>query len=396
MSELPDEIAPPVETSSCQFLWFCPELPASRSQGSWQELREAAPPGLGHFKSLFLRMQFRICGLPMFQKADTNSTTATRCTDGTCASPAPPAATPIRASPSATRGAKGVGQSAPHRSAPEELRAPPPASPVWPEACIRLVDWSSAASLLAAPLTDWRRSRGARAEARYSGGTEGAFHCSSAAGGNRCCRQCACWGLLQRTSPRLLCVATQQKNTGQNLEEDQSQSQNEQKVEPSSAEKMLHEEKTKLEEQLKEVTEKYKRALADAENVRQRSQKLVEEAKLYGIQSFCKDLLEVADILEKATESVPKEEIKDENPHLKSLYEGLVMTEVQIQKVFKKHGLLRLNPVGAKFDPYEHEALFHAPVEGQEPGTIALVSKIGYKLHGRTLRPALVGVVKEA
>ncbi|XP_008943205.1 PREDICTED: grpE protein homolog 1, mitochondrial, partial [Merops nubicus] len=198
------------------------------------------------------------------------------------------------------------------------------------------------------------------------------------------------------TSPRLLCVATQQKNTGQNLEEDPSQSQNEQKVEPSSAEKMLAEEKSKLEEQLKEVTDKYKRALADAENVRQRSQKLVEEAKLYGIQSFCKDLLEVADILEKATESVPKEEIKDDNPHLKSLYEGLVMTEVQMQKVFKKHGLLRLNPVGARFDPYEHEALFHAPAAGREPGTVALVSKVGYKLHGRTLRPALVGVAKDA
>lgn len=62
--------------------------------------------------------------------------------------------------------------------------------------------------------------------------------------------KCFCF----RTSPRLLCVATQQKNTGQNLEEDQSQSQNEQKVEPSSAEKMLTEEKAKLEEQLKEVT----------------------------------------------------------------------------------------------------------------------------------------------
>ncbi|XP_015718294.1 grpE protein homolog 1, mitochondrial [Coturnix japonica] len=202
-------------------------------------------------------------------------------------------------------------------------------------------------------------------------------------------------GLALRTSPRLLCVATQ-KSTGQNLEEDQGQSHNEQKAEPSAAERMVTEEKAKLEEQLKEVTDKYKRALADAENVRQRSQKLVEEAKLYGIQSFCKDLLEVADILEKATQSVPKEEIKDENPHLKSLYEGLVMTEVQIQKVFKKHGLLRLDPVGAKFDPYEHEALFHAPMEGKEPGTIALVSKIGYKLHGRTLRPALVGVVKDA
>ncbi|XP_043368423.1 grpE protein homolog 1, mitochondrial isoform X2 [Dermochelys coriacea] len=188
-------------------------------------------------------------------------------------------------------------------------------------------------------------------------------------------------------------MATQQKSTGENLED--YQSQNEPKAEPSSAEKIFIEEKAKLEEQLKEMTDKYKRALADTENLRQRSQKLVEEAKLYGIQSFCKDLLEVADVLEKATESVPKEELKDENPHLKNLYDGLVMTEVQIQKVFKKHGLLKLNPVGAKFDPYEHEALFHAPMEGKEPGSIALVSKVGYKLHGRTLRPALVGVVKE-
>lgn len=154
------------------------------------------------------------------------------------------------------------------------------------------------------------------------------------------------------------------------------------------------EEKNQLEEQVKEVMEKYKRALADMENLRARNQKMVEDAKLYGIQGFCKDLLEVADILEKATESVPKEEVNTQNPHLKNLFDGLVMTEVQIQKVFTKHGLVKLNPDGQKFDPYEHEALFHAPVEGKEPGTVAIVTKVGYKLHGRTLRPALVGVAK--
>ncbi|XP_057600531.1 grpE protein homolog 1, mitochondrial-like [Hippopotamus amphibius kiboko] len=207
--------------------------------------------------------------------------------------------------------------------------------------------------------------------------------------------------LSLRSSPRLLCTATKQKNTGQNLEEDVGQ--NEQKTDLPSTEKTLMEEKVKLEEQLKETMEKYKRALADTENLRQRSQKLVEEAKLYGIQGFCKDLLEVANILEKATQCVPKEEIRDDNPHLENLYEGLMMTEVQIQKVLTKHGLLRLDPVGAKFDPvgakfdpYEHEALFHTPVEGKEPGTVALVNEVGCKLHGRTLRPILVGVVKEA
>lgn len=98
-------------------------------------------------------------------------------------------------------------------------------------------------------------------------------------------------------------------------------------------------------------------------------------------------------MLEKATESVPQEQLS-QNPHLKNLYDGLLMTQVQIQKVFHKHGLLRLQPEGQRFDPYEHEALFHAPVEGKASGTVAVVTKVGYKLHGRTLRPALVGVAK--
>ncbi|XP_006760175.1 PREDICTED: grpE protein homolog 1, mitochondrial isoform X1 [Myotis davidii] len=187
-----------------------------------------------------------------------------------------------------------------------------------------------------------------------------------------------------RPTPRLLCTAAKQKNSGQNLEEDAGQT--DQKTDTPCAEKTLMEEKAKLEEQLKDTVEKYKRALADTENLRQRTQKLVEEAKLYGIQGFCKDLLEVADILEKATQCVPKEEITEDNPHLKNLYEGLVMTEVQIQKVFTKHGLLRLDPVGAKFDPYEHEALFHAPVEGKEPGTVALAG-VGLACSGWTCLP---------
>lgn len=200
--------------------------------------------------------------------------------------------------------------------------------------------------------------------------------------------------LSLRPAPRSLCTATKQQNSGPSVDEEAGPA--EPKAQPACAERSLAEEKLRLEEQLRETTEKYRRALADTENLRQRSQKLVEEAKLYGIQGFCKDLLEVADVLEKATQSVPREAVRDDNPHLKSLYEGLLLTEAQMQKVFAKHGLLRLDPVGARFDPYEHEALFHAPVEGKEAGTVALVSKVGYKLHGRTLRPALVGVVKEA
>ncbi|EEZ99113.1 grpE protein homolog, mitochondrial [Tribolium castaneum] len=149
-----------------------------------------------------------------------------------------------------------------------------------------------------------------------------------------------------------------------------------------------------LTEKNNELLDKYKRALADGENLRNRLTKQISEAKLFGIQGFCKDLLDVADVLGKATETVPKEEISDKNPHLKSLYEGLVMTEAQLQSVFKRHGLECVNPLNEKFNPNYHEALFQQEVEGKESGTVVVVSKIGYKLHDRVIRPALVGVAK--
>ncbi|KAK0082229.1 hypothetical protein PV325_010810 [Microctonus aethiopoides] len=149
-----------------------------------------------------------------------------------------------------------------------------------------------------------------------------------------------------------------------------------------------------LRERTSELDDKYKRALADGENLRVRLTKQIEDAKRFGIQGFCKDLLDVADILGKATESVPKDELTESNPHLKTLYEGLRMTESQLHKVFKKHGLVSLNPLDEKFDPNQHEALFQQEVQGKKPGTVVVVSKVGYKLHERIVRPALVGVAK--
>lgn len=124
--------------------------------------------------------------------------------------------------------------------------------------------------------------------------------------------------------------------------------------------------------------------------------KQIEESKLFGVQGFGKDLLEVADILKQATESTSKEELLS-NSSLKHLYDGLTMTEQKLQKVFTQHGLCQINPkCGDKFDPHVHEAVFQQPGTGKEVGTIAVVTKIGYKLHDRTLRPAIVGVYKAA
>lgn len=107
-----------------------------------------------------------------------------------------------------------------------------------------------------------------------------------------------------------------------------------------------------------ELMDKYRRSLADSENLRVRLNKQIADAKIFGIQSFCKDLLEVADILGHATKAVPQDQLNESNPHLKNLYEGLTMTNASLLQVFKRHGLEPMNPINEKFNPNMHEALF--------------------------------------
>lgn len=113
---------------------------------------------------------------------------------------------------------------------------------------------------------------------------------------------------------------------------------------------------------------------------------------MFGIQGFAKDLLDVADILEKANDSISAEDLASENKTLQVLIEGMKLTETELQKVFQRNGLKKVDGKGNQFDPTVHEALFEVP--GDKPGTVAVVSRYGYLLHNRTLRPARVGVFK--
>lgn len=173
-------------------------------------------------------------------------------------------------------------------------------------------------------------------------------------------------------------------------EKDDATSQAETPREAEDGEKMRQ-----LEEQVQQLDDKYKRSLAETENIRQMYRKQIDDAKLFGIQSFAKDLIDVADTLELATESMKSNSLVQGNEDMKKLYDGVEMTTGLLQQVFARNGLIRTNPVGAKFDPNFHEAMFYQEVEGKTPGSIAMVMKTGYLLHGRTLRAAQVGVVKD-
>ncbi|XP_056430738.1 grpE protein homolog 2, mitochondrial [Hyla sarda] len=144
----------------------------------------------------------------------------------------------------------------------------------------------------------------------------------------------------------------------------------------------------KLEEQVQDLTLRYQKAVTDAETVRKRTQKFVQDAKLFGIQSFCRDLVEIADILEHAVNEAEKQGKKD-------LSEILSSVESKLQSIFTKNGLHKMTPMGGDYDPYDHEIVCHVPAEGRRPGSVATIQQDGYKLHGRTIRHAHVGIAVE-
>ena len=143
-----------------------------------------------------------------------------------------------------------------------------------------------------------------------------------------------------------------------------------------------------------DILDKYKRSIAENDNMRKRLTKQIEDAKVFGIQGFCKDLLDVADVLAKAVEAGKAIESQPGN---KDMIDGLKLTQTQLLQVFGRHGLAQIDPVKGeeKFDPNLHEALFQIPAPDLEPNIVMDVQKIGYSLHGRTIRPALVGVSKK-
>lgn len=192
---------------------------------------------------------------------------------------------------------------------------------------------------------------------------------------------------LQQTSSQ---SAQDLSSSGENLSEEQQQLKG---AKSATDTDWLTQELAVLKEEHSDLLNKYKRALADGENMRKRLIKQIEEAKIFGIQSFCKDLIDVADVLGHATQAVPKDKLKG-NVDLRNLYEGLNLTRASLLQVFKRHGLETLDPINEKFDPNLHEALFQTEDDTVEADTVIQVTKLGYKLHKRCIRPALVGVSK--
>ncbi len=147
-----------------------------------------------------------------------------------------------------------------------------------------------------------------------------------------------------------------------------------------------------LKAQAQEFQEQMLRSQAEMQNVRRRAEIDVEKAHKFALEKFVKELLPVADSLEKAVESTEGHE--DAGELVASIREGVEMTLTLFTNSLKKFNVEQLNPVGEPFDPQQHEAMSMVPAPDAEPNSVVAVVQKGYMLNGRLVRPAMVMVAK--
>ena len=149
-----------------------------------------------------------------------------------------------------------------------------------------------------------------------------------------------------------------------------------------------------LTKEVAELKDKHLRALAEMENLRRRTEREVVDGRLYGIAGFARDVLAIADNMRRALDAVGSDMRQQADAGVKALLDGVELTERELLKTLEKHGIRKFEPLGEKFDPNLHQAMYEVPDPALPPGTVVQVVQAGYKIGERILRPAMVAVSK--
>jgi molecular chaperone GrpE len=150
-----------------------------------------------------------------------------------------------------------------------------------------------------------------------------------------------------------------------------------------------------LKSKLQEAENNRVRAYADAENARRIAKNDVKRERDFALKSFAKSLLEVSDNLDLAIQSVDEEKVGEDDHMLKTLLEGVQMTQKGLLKAFGSHGIQKFGQEGDTFDPNFHDALFEYDDPSKPPSTVGQLMKAGFTLNGMVIRPAQVGTIKK-
>ncbi|TAE34877.1 MAG: nucleotide exchange factor GrpE [Alphaproteobacteria bacterium] len=156
----------------------------------------------------------------------------------------------------------------------------------------------------------------------------------------------------------------------------------------------LYDRISELEEEVLAWKDRAMRAVADAENIRRRAEKEQQDMSKYAITNFARDLISVAENLARASTSISSE-ARSANEQVDNLAMGVDMTLQELQSVFGKHHIRRIDPMGEPFDHNYHQAMTKFETTEHPAGTVIQVVQAAYVLHDRLLRPAMVVIAAE-
>lgn len=146
--------------------------------------------------------------------------------------------------------------------------------------------------------------------------------------------------------------------------------------------------------EIAEMKDQRLRMAAEMENLRRRTAREIKDAKTFAVSGFARDMLQVSDNLQRALAAVPEQAETAADNGLKSLVEGVELTERAMLSTLERHGVRKLEPMGQKFDPNFHQAMYEVPNPDVVNNTVVDVVQPGYVIGDRMLRPAMVGVAK--
>lgn len=155
---------------------------------------------------------------------------------------------------------------------------------------------------------------------------------------------------------------------------------------------ILAERVTVLEAELAEAKAAVLYAHAEAQNVRRRAEKEATDARTYAVTAFARDILSVADNLSRGLAAIPDALRADEK--MKGLVAGLEATGRELDAIFARNGITKIESVGVMLDPNRHQAMLEMASD-EAPGTIVQEMQAGYMIRDRLLRPAMVAVAKK-
>lgn len=144
-----------------------------------------------------------------------------------------------------------------------------------------------------------------------------------------------------------------------------------------------------LEAEVSDLNDRVLRLAAELENTRRRAERERADASRYAVASFARELLTVADNLDRALQSAPAEEA-GASESVSGFVTGVRMTERTLAAALERHGVRKIDPKGEKFDPNLHQAVAQAPAPGVPAGFVAETAQPGFVIGDRVLRAAMV------